>query len=87
MTNGNLRYVYQGFTTDGRYLVALFYPVTTNALPAIQEVPQQEFDQMAADYGTYMQQRAEMLNELADLDWKPSLAKLGGLVASLTIDQ
>ena len=33
VTNQGLRYVYQGFTNDGQYLVTFFYPVTTKQLP------------------------------------------------------
>ena len=33
VTNQGLRYVYQGFTNDGKYLVSFWYPVSTDALP------------------------------------------------------
>ena len=34
VTNQGLRYVYQGFTNDGQYLVSFWYPVSTDAVPA-----------------------------------------------------
>ncbi len=80
-----LRYVYQGFTNDGQYLVAFFSPVTTAALPAISDVPTTEFDRLTADYKTYMQEKAEILNGLSVSDWQPDLARLDAIVASLEI--
>lgn len=80
-----LRYIYLGFTEEGNHLVAFFYPVTTGALPAIQDVPATEFDRVVTDHKAYMQEKADMLNKLAGSEWKPDLAKLDALVASLTI--
>ncbi|MBI2886759.1 MAG: FG-GAP repeat protein [Chloroflexi bacterium] len=81
----NLRYIYLGFTNDGQYLVAFFYPVTTAALPAIQEVPAEEFDRVVRDHRAYMQEKADMLNKLPSSAWQPDLAKLDALVGSLEI--
>lgn len=80
-----LRYIYAGFTNDGQYLVAFFYPVTTAVLPAIQDVPAVEFDRVATDHKAYMLEKAEMLNKLSSSDWQPDLAKLDALVGSLEI--
>ena len=79
----NLRYIYLGFTNDGQYLVAFFHPVTTMALPAIQDVPAKEFDRVVTDHMAYMQEKAVLLNKLSGADWLPDLAKLDALVGSL----
>jgi hypothetical protein len=43
VTNQGLRYVFQGLSDDGQYLVACFYPVTTQQLPqSAQDVPAEE---------------------------------------------
>jgi heat shock protein HslJ len=81
-----LTYVYQGFTNDGRYLVSFFYPVSTEALPSIGDVPQAEIDRLSSDYEAYMAEKTELLNGLDSADFAPSLATLDALVASLEID-
>jgi heat shock protein HslJ len=83
VTNGNLRYVYQGFTNDGRYLVAFYYPVTTSQLPDATSA--EELAKFTANPQDYIAAQAEMLNELAASDWQPDLAALDAVVASLRI--
>jgi heat shock protein HslJ len=84
VTNGSLRYVYQGFTNDGRYLVAFFYPVRTDALP--DSTPDEEMAKFTADPQAYIGAQAEMLNALPPSDWQPDLATLDAVVASLRIE-
>lgn len=86
VTNQNLRYVYQGFTNNGAYLVSFFYPVTTDQLPA--ESADLSAEEMAAfenDMESAMTASAEMLNELPADAWVPDLATLDTVVASLQI--
>lgn len=86
VTNQGLRYVYQGFTNDGAYLVAFFYPVTTQQLPNdVAAMPQAEMDAFNAGPQGYIQAQAETLNSLASSDWQPNLATLDAVVASLRI--
>lgn len=83
VTNGNLRYVYQGFTNDGQYLVAFFYPVTTDKLP--DETSSEEITKFNTDPQGYINAQAEMLNALPPSDWQPDLNTLDAVVASLHI--
>jgi heat shock protein HslJ len=86
VTNQGLRYVYQGFTNDGQYLVSFLYPVSTAALPDdVSGVPPEEMEQFNSDPQAYMTTEAEQLNALATSDWDPDLATLDALVASLQI--
>jgi hypothetical protein len=87
VTNVGLRYVYQGFTNDGAYMVAFFYPVATAKLPAdALSMEAADMEQFSADPQTYIQTQAEMLNALPTSDWAPDLATLDKLVASLRIE-
>jgi heat shock protein HslJ len=87
VTNQGLRYVYQGFTNDGRFLVSFFYPVTSPTLPmTAADVPQAEMDQVNSDPTAYMVQKNEELNALTTADWQPDLATLDALVGSLQIE-
>jgi heat shock protein HslJ/uncharacterized protein YraI len=88
VTNEGLRYVYQGFTNDGRYLVSFFYPVTSPTLPmSAADVPQAEMDQVNTDPTTYMATKNEELNALTAEDWEPVLTTLDALVGSLQIEE
>jgi len=84
VTNQRLRYIFQGLSDDGQYLVAFFYPVTTNALPRIEDVSDEEMQRVNSDLEAYMQEKTEMLNALPESDWDPDLALLDSVLASLT---
>ena len=86
VTRQNLYYVYQGFTNDGRYLVSFFYPITTEALPSIEDVSEEEFDRLTNDYEAYMTEKTELLSGLDSEDFTPTLDALDALVASLEIE-
>jgi hypothetical protein len=86
VTNQGLRYIHQGFTNDGGYLVSFSYPVATPALPAdAGQVPAEEMEQVAADPSAYLAGKAALLNGLPADQWQPDLATLDALVASLRI--
>jgi hypothetical protein len=87
VTNQGLRYVYQGFTNDGVYLVSFWYPVTTSALPNdASQVSAEQMAQLNADATAYMSAAATQLNSLATNQWALDLATLDALVASLQIE-
>lgn len=88
VTNQNLRYVYQGFTNDGRFLVSFFYPVTSPTLPmTAADVPADEMSQVDSDPAAYMAAQNETLNALTAEDWEPVLTTLDALVGSLQIEE
>jgi len=80
-----LRYIYQGFTNDGKYLVAFYYPVTTDALPTLADVQKENLADADA-VKAYIEQQREQLNALSPADWTPNLTQLDALVGSLQID-
>jgi heat shock protein HslJ/uncharacterized protein YraI len=87
VTNQGLRYVYQGFTNDGRFLVSFFYPVTSPTLPmTAADVPADEMNQVNNDPAAYMAAKNEELNALTPADWEPDLTTLDALVSSLQIE-
>ncbi len=87
VTNQGLRYVYQGFTNDGEYLVSFWYPVSTSELPTdVSQVPAEELEQFNDDFEAYMASQVETLNALSTEQWQPDLATLDALVASLQIE-
>jgi hypothetical protein len=87
VTNQGLRYVYQGLTNDGEYLVSFWYPVSTSELPTdVSQVPAEELEQFNNNFEAYMASQVEKLNALSTEQWEPDLATLDALVASLQIE-
>ncbi len=85
VTNQNLRYIYQGFTNDGAYLVAFFYPVRTDQL---SDTPSEEdMNSFNNDMQAHMDNQAEMLNGLSSDAWQPDLATLDAVVQSIKITE
>ncbi|HID33307.1 MAG TPA: hypothetical protein EYP25_01815 [Anaerolineae bacterium] len=86
VTNEGWRYIYQGVTRDGRYLIALFFPVRTDQLPdGIEAVSQAEQDAFSQNGLGYLADKARALDALSSSAWSPDLAALDALAASLQI--
>jgi len=85
VTNDNppLFYTFQGFSSDNRHLISLFYPVTTPFLADEEELSQDELDRVKNEFPLYKQEKTAELNGLESSDWEPDLAKLDGLITSL----
>jgi heat shock protein HslJ/uncharacterized lipoprotein YbaY len=87
VTNQGLRYVYQGFTNDGVYLVSFWWPESTAALPDdVSEFTDDQWVQFNADPTAAINAAAEELNALSADQWDPDLSALDALVASLQIE-
>jgi heat shock protein HslJ len=82
-----LRYIYQGFTNDANYLVAFFYPVTSDSLPTNTEVSEEWNAAQSQQGGTqaFLDQQMADLNALSASDWEPDLDTLDAVVQSLII--
>lgn len=86
VSNHGPRYVYQGFTNDGVYLVSFWWPVTTGALPDSSELTDEQLEAFHADPASAISSVAEELNTLSTDQWEPDLAALDAVVASLQIE-
>ncbi len=85
LTNGQLRYIFQGFAGErDEVLVAAFFPVTTPHLPAtVEEISAEEMAEIDADPVAALSLTAVELNALTEADWQPALNLLDELVGSL----
>lgn len=86
VSNHGPRYVYQGFTNDGVYLVSFWWPVTTEALLDSSDLTDEQLDAFDADPTGTINSVAEELNSLSTNQWEPDLAALDAVVASLEIE-
>ena len=85
VTNEGLRYIFQGYAGEAsEYLVAFFYPVTTESLPAREAVSAEEEERSSSDIEGYLAEKAGMLNGLDESAWDPDLSLLDSVLASLS---
>ena len=85
VTNDGMKYIFQGFAGDeSDYLIAFFFPVTSDKLPDTVEI--EEVENMSDDPETYRKDMADVLNEYEESDWDPELALLDDILASLNIE-
>jgi heat shock protein HslJ len=86
VTNNGLRAIFQGFSQDGKHLIAFFYPVSTTALPNPEEVSAEEQERVMSDYEGYLRETVDMLNALGEEQWDPNLSTLDALLSSLSLN-
>jgi heat shock protein HspQ len=85
--NQELFYTFQGFTDDGTYYVAAFFPVTTADLPdTITEEYWAVINDTEASYATYLAETALVLEQIAPADFTPDLTLLDAVVTSLQVE-
>ncbi len=84
--NDSLVYTFQGLTDDGRYWVALYYPVAASVLPkAAAESPElKNVTAFEEHFGVYIEKTARALEDPKTV-FTPDLEKLDALVRSIEI--
>jgi hypothetical protein len=83
MLSQELFYTFQGFTADGTYYVAAFFPLTTAALPDTIEV--EDWGAFHANYDTYLLETTVHLDQLPPSEFTPTLTLLDAVVTSLRV--
>lgn len=86
VANDALFYTFQGLTDDGRYWVAVYYPVAASVLPkTVQDSPEaKDYKAFEARYKTYLKQTVRALDDPKTV-YVPDLTKLDALVRSIEI--
>jgi hypothetical protein len=84
MLSQELFYTFQGFTTDGAYYVAAFFPLTTAVLPDTIEVD--DWEAFHANYDTYLSETAAELDQLLPAEFTPDITLLDAVVTSLQVE-
>lgn len=70
-TNENIFYTFQGLTSDGRYYISVFYPITAKGLPETE----------------VLLTTINFLNRLAPADFTPDLEKMDDMIESLRVGE
>lgn len=85
--NWQLRYLFQGVTADGQYLVAASYPVSTAMLPNEQsDMTPDELKALDENPQLFLEATTSALTFLASTDFTPSLDALDAMMQSLAVD-
>ena len=83
--NYQLRYVFQGLSGDGQFLIVAQLPITTTALPAEpQPMDGDAYNEFSANYETYLAETTATFDALATSDFTPDLATLDAMLLSVT---
>ncbi|MBW7881340.1 MAG: META domain-containing protein, partial [Caldilineaceae bacterium] len=84
--NAQLRYLFQGLTRDGQYLITASIPVTTSLLPAEpQSLSGAEYERFVQDYIGYLEETTATLDAAAPGDFVPDLDVLDALLESVDV--
>jgi hypothetical protein len=87
MLSQELFYTFQGFTDDGAYYLAAFFPVTTTFLPdAITEVNLAVINDSEASYAAYLSETTAKLDQLPPAEFTPDITSLDAVVTSLRLE-
>jgi heat shock protein HslJ len=83
--NYQLRYVFQGLSGDGQFLIVAQLPITTTALSEeAQALEGDAYNDFAANYETYLAETTATFDSLATSDFTPDLAVLDAMLLSVT---
>lgn len=80
-----LFYTFQGFTADGAYYIAVFFPLTTLVLPDTIKVD--DWETFHANYDTYLAETTALLDQLLPAEFTPDLTLLDAVVDSLGVEE
>lgn len=86
VTNQSLFYTYQGLTDDGRYWIAVYYPVSASVLPkTIDDSPEsKDYEALQRHYKAYLAKTVKALEDPKTV-FTPDLATLDAMVRSIRI--
>jgi hypothetical protein len=85
VTNENLLYGFIGMTSDGRYVIAAWFPITASVLPDSIDDNTFDYNDFVDNFQTNMSQTLADLDSLDSQGYAPDLALLDLLVQSLVV--
>lgn len=84
VNNQELFYTFQGLTDSGAFYVAVFFPLSSELLPA--DASTADDAAFNAGFSTYLDEIVLKLNGLSPADFKPDLSSLDAMVMSLNVE-
>ncbi len=91
ITNLNIIYTFQGLTDDGKYWVAVTFPISNPILPADDSSPWPPegytFESWSQNYDAYVSQVKDALEAQALDSFSPTIDNLDSLIRSISVKQ
>jgi hypothetical protein len=87
VSNDRLVYMFQGITSDGKYVIAAQFPVKAPVVPDSIDPNTFDYNALSADYPGYMTKTVTALDGVAAGDYTPSLDLLDALIQSVSVGQ
>jgi Bacterial SH3 domain len=85
VTRDEVFYTFQGLTSDGRFLVAAFFPVSTEALPAADALPAELSAEAERNFDTYLRGVVRTLERQRADGFAPQLVDLDAVMQSIEV--
>ncbi len=86
LVNNELRYLFQGITADGKYLINASFPISTTTLPdTLDALTEDENTAFQEDATGYLEAITSALSFLTPADFTPSLDALDAMLQSITM--
>jgi hypothetical protein len=85
ITNQRLLYIFEGMSSDGKYVVSLQFPMKASILPESIDPNTFDFNQFVATYTDYLTTTVNDLNLLQPQDYTPTLDTLDSLIQSIQV--
>jgi hypothetical protein len=86
INNSDLYYTFQGLTSDGQYVVAAIFPITSSVLPPDATMELGAEEALANDYDNYLNTTLDKLNNADPAGWSPGLDYLDQIIGTLKIE-
>jgi heat shock protein HslJ len=84
--NYQLRYIFQGLSTDGQTLISTSFPIITDLLPDnIEWMTEEEITAFDEDPTAFLEATISALSLLAPTDFSPSLDALDAMIQSIAV--
>jgi hypothetical protein len=89
ITNKNILYTFQGLTDDGRYWVAVTFPISSPILPSDYDTLPEGYteESLILNYNSYANGVKDALEAQAPGSFYPTINSLDSLVKSITVRQ
>jgi hypothetical protein len=82
--NENIFYTFQGLTDDGKYYVAVTFPISAAGLS--NDPPTEDWQTFNERYQDYLKETVSHLDALSASDFEPTLEEFDVVIQSLTVD-
>jgi len=78
-------YVFQGITSDGKYVISAEFPLRAPVLPDSIDYSTLDYEAFIATYSNYLTETVTALDGIAPGDYTPTLDMLDAMIQSIRV--